>query len=77
MFQRQIIQAYTPILTLSPFPPSLSDILAAPEMTSTRRTPSASEAGESGEKSVKEEEAGASEKEQGRTHAENLNFGRS
>lgn len=38
MFQRQIIQAYTPMLAFSTFPPSFTDILDAPEMRAARRT---------------------------------------
>ena len=38
MFQRQIIQAYTPVLAFSTFPPSFTDILDAPEMRRARRT---------------------------------------
>lgn len=45
MFQRQIIQAYTQIVALPAFPPSYSDIVNAPEMTSVRRTTSAPAAG--------------------------------
>lgn len=37
MFQRQIIQAYTQIVALPAFPPSYSDIVNAPEMTSVHR----------------------------------------
>ena len=37
MFQRQIIQAYTPMLAFSTFPPSITDILDAPEMRAAAR----------------------------------------
>lgn len=70
MFQRQIVQAYTPILTLSAFPPSYNDIINAPEMTSVHRTTSAPEAEDFSKERVRieEEEAHASGEQNGREH---------
>lgn len=77
MFQRQITQAYTPILSSLSFPPSYNDILNAPEFTAARRNTLASEGTKSGQEASRMEDGGASAsgEEQGRRHTWSLETG--